>query len=696
VLDNFEHVLAARTDVAALLAATDRPSFLVTSRVPLGIAGEVVVRVEPLARPAATTDIERSPASALFLRRARERGALAVVEPAEAAAIVEICARLDGLPLALELVAAWSRILLPRAIVRRLADGRLTVGGGADPRQVSLEAVVRSTVALVGDRARDVLRAIAVFAGPFDEPGVRAVTGDEDAIAALRELEAVGLVDVRSADDGEPEFRLLETIRAIAAVDLPEAGLVAVHERRHAEMYAERAAAAADVVRTSSYSEQRGGAALADPNLIVALERAMALRDGDLAVQLAASLATRAMQTGILREAAIRLEASLALPVSDPGIRADGLNALVSVRGALGADVDLADAREAVELATRSGSGIRVVRTLITLGNWSDEGRALHYADAARLAEEIGYGWGAAIAWSSLSAVWWDEGRHADALDASARAERAHEQRGDLTGVALEVMTRGTYALVLGDIVGALELLTRAVDAFARKPGVPMFDTNALSALATAQALAGRTADAYATLARGADRASVAESPYEVPSWLEAAAVVLEPAHPALAARCLGAVDRAVSEDRLGVLNEPITGALGARLERRIGLRQVARERAAGRALGRTELFDHLLPLVRREAGPPEGAIAGPFGALTSREHEILALLADGRTDREIGAQLGISPKTASVHVANVKSKLGVETRVAAVLAARERLGPSATTAAGQAAGLATEGRGPG
>jgi DNA-binding NarL/FixJ family response regulator len=488
----------------------------------------------------------------------------------------------------------------------------------------------------------------------------------------------VGLVDVRPASDGEPEFRLLETIRAIAAADLREAGVAAEYERRHAEWYADRAVAAADAVRTSSYSEQRGGSALADPNLVVALERAIAFGDGDVAVQLAASLATRAMQTGMLSEAAVRLDAALALPLVEPGIRADGLNAILSVRGALGAVVDLADAREAVELATRSGSGIRVVRTLITLGNWSNVGRAIHYAKAAALAEEIGYGWGAAVAWSSLSDVWWDEGRHADAFDASTRAERAHQERGDLTGVALEVMTRGTYALALGDIAGALDALTRAVDAFAVHPGIPMFETNALSALATAQALAGKTSDAYGTLVRAAERASVAESPYEVLSWLEAAAVVLEQGHPALAARCLGAIDRAVSEDRLGAINEPVRAALSGRLERRIGRHQLVRERAAGRARSPGELLQHLLPRIRREAGPPEGGISGPFGALTMRENEILRLLADGRTDRQIGADLGISPKTASVHVANLKSKLGVETRVAAVIAARERLGSSA------------------
>jgi DNA-binding NarL/FixJ family response regulator len=87
------------------------------------------------------------------------------------------------------------------------------------------------------------------------------------------------------------------------------------------------------------------------------------------------------------------------------------------------------------------------------------------------------------------------------------------------------------------------------------------------------------------------------------------------------------------------------------------------------------EVFRDLARLVRREAGPTAGRVQAPFGSLTTREEQILAQLAEGRTDREIAAELGISPKTASVHVANLKAKLGVETRVEAALFAGERLG---------------------
>ncbi|MBA2381397.1 MAG: LuxR family transcriptional regulator, partial [Chloroflexi bacterium] len=105
VLDNFEHVLGARDDVRAILRRATTTTVLTTSRVPLGLAGEHVAELERLTGPASVADVEIAPASAVFLRRARDLGRLTSVDPADADAIVEICHRLDGLPLALELAA---------------------------------------------------------------------------------------------------------------------------------------------------------------------------------------------------------------------------------------------------------------------------------------------------------------------------------------------------------------------------------------------------------------------------------------------------------------------------------------------------------------------------------------------------------------------------------------------------------------
>src|SRR6185503_1109524 len=130
----------------------------------------------------------------------------------------------------------------------------------------------------------------------------RAVTADNQVLGALRELEVVALVRVSPDVTGEPRFELLETIRAVALTNLGDDARRAAWQR-HASWYAERAVDAASAVRSSSFSDPVGGAALADPNVLAAFDRAVELGDHETALRIAAALATRAMQTGILREA---------------------------------------------------------------------------------------------------------------------------------------------------------------------------------------------------------------------------------------------------------------------------------------------------------------------------------------------------------------------------------------------------------
>jgi predicted ATPase/DNA-binding CsgD family transcriptional regulator len=676
VLDNFEHVIDARDIVGVFLEVAPDARLLVTSRVRLGLPGEVVIALETLAVPALPGDVESAPASVLFLQRARERGRLGVVETDDVPAIVEICRRLDGLPLAIELAAAWTRIFLPRAILRRLIEGDLDLSGGSDPRHSSLTGVIQATLDLVGAHERETFAALGIFAGDFDEGAAREVVGDERVVHALRGLEAVALVQVSADPEGEPRFRLLETIRAVAMSHLSDTGRLAELERRHAAHYADRAVAAADAVRTSSFSERRAGAALADPNIETAFERAVELGESELAVRLAAALASYGMQTGIFRSALARLRIALAMPGVSAGVRADGLNALVSLRGALLDVSDLAtDAREALALARAAGSPERVVRTLITLGNWSGADPTPEYSEAAALAEEIGYTWGAATAWDSLANAHWEAGRYEDALVATIRGQDASERQGDRAAVGAAFTRRGEYELNLGRTAAGLEHLEEAAAILRVTPGLPFFVTWTLTSLAAGQALADRFEDAYGTLAEVADRVRASESNGEVEDWLDAATTVLQPRHPVAAARSLGAVDRLVEETSIRRSNERLREGAARRIEHAIGRHRLETERAAGRAADPRDLFERLSRIVRVEAGPDPAAFPAPHGSLTVREREILAFLAEGRTDREIAAELGISSKTSSVHVANLKAKLGVETRIEAVIFARERLG---------------------
>ncbi|MEV6209788.1 BTAD domain-containing putative transcriptional regulator [Kitasatospora sp. NPDC051914] len=236
VLDNCEHLVQAAADLAdRLLAECPGLTVLATSREPLGVPGESVLPVEPLPDPAA-------------LRLLAERGAAARpgFDPAEdPEACAEICRRLDGLPLAIELAAARLRGLTPRQLADRL-DGRfalLTAGSRTLlPRQQTLRAVVDWSWDLLGERERAVLRRLSVFAGGCTLEAAEQVAADgtdvrrEDVADLLLSLVDKSLV---VADlDGGPRYGMLETIHEYAAEKLAEAGGDGA-EQRHVRCYRE-------------------------------------------------------------------------------------------------------------------------------------------------------------------------------------------------------------------------------------------------------------------------------------------------------------------------------------------------------------------------------------------------------------------------------------------------------------------------
>jgi predicted ATPase len=227
VLDNFEHLMDAAADIAALTREAGDVQVLVTSREALRVRGEHVYRVSPLA----THDDEEtaSPAVALFLARAEEAGAQ--LDAAESLpAIAEICDRLDGLPLAIELAAARTVVLSPEAVLDRLGHrlGLLTAGGRDAPeRQQSLRACVEWSVELLAPEDRRLLALMSVFAGGCTMEGLESVCAEVlpgvDALTGVDSLVAKSLVAVTPAAAGQ-RFAMLETIREYAGVLLPASG----------------------------------------------------------------------------------------------------------------------------------------------------------------------------------------------------------------------------------------------------------------------------------------------------------------------------------------------------------------------------------------------------------------------------------------------------------------------------------------
>ncbi|GAA4973221.1 hypothetical protein GCM10023205_44560 [Yinghuangia aomiensis] len=228
ILDNCEHLVGATAEIADLLLG-EVPSLhiLTSTREPLGVLGETLYPLGPLALPpsnAGADEAMRYPAVRLFADRASAVRPGLAVDDANLAAVVEICRRLDGMPLAIELAAARTRALSPQQIATRLDDRfRLLTGGNrtAMPRHQTLRAVVEWSWDLLDDRERAVLRRLSVFAGGATLDAAEEVLPDgyvvhrDDVLDLLTGLVDKSLVDVFGT--GEPRYRMLETIAAFAA-----------------------------------------------------------------------------------------------------------------------------------------------------------------------------------------------------------------------------------------------------------------------------------------------------------------------------------------------------------------------------------------------------------------------------------------------------------------------------------------------
>jgi predicted ATPase len=258
LLDNAEHLLSAAPLATGLLDAAPRLTLLVTSREPLRVRDERVVPVLPLALPAAPPlpDLEtlaRVPAVALFVERVREVQPDFALTAANAQAIAEICRRLDGLPLALELAAARSKLLPPEALLSRLVHRLplLTRGARDVPqRQQTLRNTIAWSYDLLAESEKALFRRLAVFAGGFTLEAVQAVcvldtastapSEDDDEGAVLDQLAQLldkSLVQTQQGEGGEPRFTMLETIHEYAQEQLEASGEAAALQERHADYF---------------------------------------------------------------------------------------------------------------------------------------------------------------------------------------------------------------------------------------------------------------------------------------------------------------------------------------------------------------------------------------------------------------------------------------------------------------------------
>ncbi|MET9042695.1 BTAD domain-containing putative transcriptional regulator [Streptomyces sp. NPDC004362] len=283
ILDNCEHVVdAAARLVEHLLQHCPGLTVLATSREPLGVPGESLRPVEPLPQPYAL--------ELLADRGAAARPDFRIEDDPEATA--EICRRLDGLPLAIELAAARLRMLSPRQIADRLDDRfRLLTSGSRTvlPRQQTLRAVVDWSWDLLDRHERTVLRRLSVFSGGCDLTAAEAVCGPA-ALEVLGSLVDKSLVVAAPSGGGEMRYRLLETVAEYAGERLDESGERADAERAHLTYYRELARTTDPLLRASGQRAAIERLELEYENLRTALRRAVATRDEHEALCLLLSL----------------------------------------------------------------------------------------------------------------------------------------------------------------------------------------------------------------------------------------------------------------------------------------------------------------------------------------------------------------------------------------------------------------------
>ena len=326
LLDNFEHVVTVAPALATLLAECEGLTVMVTSRVPLKVAGEQEYPVSPLPHPAprdldAARALSRYAATALFVDRA-----LAVCPDVaigdHADAIVEICARLDGLPLAIELAAARVKLFSPRAMLARL-DRRLdllkTDSCDRPVRHQSLRHAVSWSYDLLKAGEQAMFRRLSVFVGgcSLNDAAMLRDAAPDDSGDMLEECAALvdhSLVRREDAADGSPRLTMLETIREFGLERLRAAGEATNARRAHAVgflAFAERAEPALTGPDQAAWFDRLE---LEHDNLRTALSWAVDVGDVDLALRLGKSLWRFWLARGHLREGRERLARLLAMP----------------------------------------------------------------------------------------------------------------------------------------------------------------------------------------------------------------------------------------------------------------------------------------------------------------------------------------------------------------------------------------------
>ena len=674
LLDNCEHLAQACAELAEdLLGACPDLRILATSREPLGISGEVAWRVPPLAVPdadaaATANQVLAHAATQLFVERATAARPDFKMTFQNAPAIIEVCRRLDGIPLALELAATRVGLLSVEQIAARLDDRfRLLAGGRrtAPPRQRTLRAALDWSFALLEDSERQLFNRLSIFAGGWTLEAAEAIcSGDGiepgDVLGLLGRLVDQSLV-VADHRGSQVRYRLLETMRQFAAEKLAESGESATIRGHHRNWFLARAENS-----ELELSDPPHVAWLADEldNLRAALRSSIECAEVEAGLRLAIAVSAYWHQRGAYAEGRTWFAELLILSVD--AAPSSTLAMALTRAGALAIlQSDLPSAKALIDESAAIAQGIGDSRVLahalgirgIIARNIGDLEQAVKYFEEGRfvshehghsaiefynllnlalvaleredaraeqfgkeslaLADRIGHVRGKPSSLYVLGRVAASQGRMAEARALLEQCLALHRQNVDRDGILITLRGLAQHLLDQGEVSGARPLLAESL-ALAHECGDRLEVARAMeglvgTAVPTDPQRAVRLAAAAATLRETLRAASYPKDRARLDDWLE------------------------VAHHRLG---------------------QPDYELAWNQ--GQAQSLEQAVRLGLEDENHPPRVASDP---LSAREQEVVQLVARGCTNREIAEQLVIAPRTADTHVGNILSKLDLHSR---------------------------------
>ncbi|HEX4473038.1 MAG TPA: LuxR C-terminal-related transcriptional regulator [Nocardioides sp.] len=665
LIDNCEHLLAAASAaIGRIIGRSETPAIMTTSREALGVAGETVVSVLPLTIDGGVT----SDAATLFVERARTvRPGFAIFDEQTAGAVTDICQTLDGLPLGIELAAARMAAMSAAEVRDRLDDRfRLLTGPEYGPdRQLTLRHAVGWSYDLLDDAEQNVLRTASVFGGGFDLEAICAVGEMTDDVEGLRLLDSLVRKSLVVAHHGivRTRYSLFETIRTFA-----EEQLTATAEReaaggRHATYYAAEAAARWQRWNGPGWRREVDWVRDELANLRSAFRWSAARGEVEVATDVAAHAALMGFSVELFETIGWAEE------LLDEASRAD-VRRLPRLYAAAGyacfvgrAEAATVNAHRATELETRPGyeSCEPGYATFIEALGQVYCGNLDRYVELTREVAALpgaGRAYGVAAYIDGLQSA----GRAEEATHLIPAAQLAAREVGNPYWVSYTSWISG-LALSKVDPPRALETWDDAV-AYIADHDVGFFEGFVARDAALMHTSDGQLETALtlfdasiATFLRAGAVSQLIITLASLPALFERLG------RPAVARTLIGAMAR----EPASFHHVPSLGALGERLRDALGEEPAQRMSASGAVMDLPEAAAyavHQIDVARRALAVAQER-RGPAG-LTAREAQVLVLVAEGRTTREISERLFISAKTADNHIQHIYSKLGVTNRAAA------------------------------